>query len=52
MKITIELPNSTQAGFVNYICEEGFRQILVSKMIDKEDLQNGYKDCSKYEVSE
>jgi hypothetical protein len=52
MKITIELPDSTQGAFINYIAEEDFRQVLVSKSISKKDLENGYKDCSKYEVSE
>lgn len=52
MKITLEFPDSTQACFINYICEDGFQQLLISKMIDKKDFENGYKDCSKYEVSD
>ena len=52
MKITLELPDSTQAGFINYICGDVFQQILVSKVIGEKDLENGYKDCSEYEVSD
>lgn len=52
MKITLELPDNTQAGFINYLCGDGFQQVLVSKMIGKKDLENGYKDCSKYEVAD
>ena len=49
MKITIELPDNTQGAFINYLAEEGFRQVLVSRIISKKDFENGYKDCSKYE---
>ena len=52
MKITIELPDSTQGAFINYIADEDFRQVLVSRMLSKKDLEAGYKDCRAYEVSE
>ena len=52
MKITLELPDSTQAAFINYICYERGEMLLVSKGIGTKDIGNGYKDCRDYEVSE
>ena len=52
MKITLELPDSTQAAFINYICHEHGEMLLVSKGIGTKDIQAGYKDLREYEVSE
>ena len=50
MKITIEVPDTTRAMFVNYLVEEGNTITLVSKSVGSKDLEAGYKDCSLYEV--
>ena len=50
MKITIELPDSTVAAFVNYVCDEE-KLYMVSKGIGTKDIEVGYKDCREYEVS-
>ena len=51
MKITLELPDSTKAAFISYICDEHGEMHLVSKGIGTKDIGNGYKDCREYEVS-
>ena len=50
MKITLELPDSTQAAVINYICYEHGEMLLVSKCIGTKDIESGYKDCREYEV--
>ena len=52
MKITLELPDTTQAAFFNYIVEVGDRMLLVSQLLNKNDIMAGYKDCRKYEVKQ
>lgn len=52
MKITLELPDSVKAAFINYICEEDNERHLVSKGIGTKALEAGYKDCREYEVTE
>jgi hypothetical protein len=52
MKITLELPDSTKAAFINYICDEHGEMHLVSKGIGTKTIENGYKDCREYEVNE
>ena len=52
MKITIELPDTAKALFVNYLVEDENIVTLVSKGIGTKDLQAGYKDCREYEVGE
>lgn len=53
MKITIELPDTAKAGFINYVADDdaGY-MVLVSKQISTKDLEAGYKDCREYEVQE
>ena len=51
MKITLELPDNTEAAFINYACRHGLQINLVSKGIDTNDLKAGYKDCREYEVN-
>lgn len=51
MKITLELPDSTEAAVINYICYEHDEMFFVSKGIGIKDIVNGYKDCREYEVN-
>lgn len=50
MKITLELPDNTEAAFINYACWNGLQINLVSKGIGISDLKAGYKDCRECEV--
>ena len=52
MKITLELPDSTRAAFFNYIVEVDGRMLLVSQILNTNDIMVGYKDCRKYEVKQ
>jgi hypothetical protein len=50
MKMTIELPDTVQCAFINYVDDNAKGTVMVSKAIGSSDLRAGYKDCRGYEV--